>query len=493
MVRPSGSRSNTRNSRRWILSELEPRLMLAGDAGAAVTNGPVATGSAATEISICDGQQDLITPAQAHANHLVIIDAAAGEIETLMEAVPAGADFAILDQTQDGIQQISAILQSRQELASIHLISHATEGQLQIGSTAMTTQTLQNRKGEIEAWGKAFAEGGDFLLYGCDLAAGESGSVFIRELATVVGVDVAASNDRTGNGTPTLAADWELEQHIGTIESFAVLDQDRLKQFSNHLNIEIYAAGSTGDELMELEINGQIVETWFVNGTDAENGQFFPYVVDLDGVSADDIRINFVNDLYDPAAGIDRNLRVDRIVVDGVTYETENSAVFSEGTFVDGVGITSGNLQAEYLNADGYFQFSSAGGSTGNPSGGNGSQIEVSLRGHTGTESAEVLLDGRVVAAYDNISTSGNVFSFEADGAVTADRIRVAFTNDNGGGGFDRNLDVDFLRIDGQTFQTEAATTFSTGTWLPQRRQFKTAFRQSENAARQRILSIPSR
>ena len=462
--RPGSSHSK----RQWLLAELEPRLMLAADAGVALSSANVAQSDIPTEISPSTATQSTAT--------LVIVDPGVEDLQTFADAIPAGAEMIILDGSKDGVKQITEILSTRQNLASVHLLSHGGDGKIALGNGQLNVDNLEFARREVASWGDAIMPGGDLLIYGCDVAATTRGEVFIDQLAALTGVDVAASKDRTGQVD---GSDWDLEYQVGSIESANALSAVALRRFNGHLPITIYAAGSTADELMELEINGQIVDTWFVRNTDAESDQFLPYFVDLDGVSADDVRINFVNDLYDPANGVDRNLRIDRIEIDGVTYETEDAAVFSEGTYVDGAGITSGNLQSEFLNADGYFQFSSAGASTGNPSGGNGSQIEVSLRGQTGTESAEVLIDGRVVASYTNISTSGNIYSFEADGPVTADRVRVAFTNDNGGGGFDRNLDVDFLRIDGQTFQTEAASTFSTGTWLPQD-GVREGFRQSE-------------
>ena len=50
-------------------------------------------------------------------------------------------------------------------------------------------------------------------------------------------------------------------------------------------------------------------------------------------MSADQVRVVFLNDLLDPAQEIDRNLIVDNISIGGVTYETEAPEVFSTGTW----------------------------------------------------------------------------------------------------------------------------------------------------------------
>ena len=447
--------------RAWACNELEPRLMLAGDAGVAVA----ATVDIASvpHLTSADG------------GHLVFIDAAVAADPMMLSAVPADAELVLLDADADGIEQITTALRLKSNLKSVQLITHGSDGSIQLGNTILDGEKLQEVRDQVAVWGNAIGEHGDLLLYGCEVAKSRDGQQFVRQLGKIAKVDVAASEDRTGRIAAN-QSDWQLEFAIGIIEHDDLLVASSLAQFKGQLPITIFAAGSTGDELMELEVNGEIVDTWFVNGTDAEADRFFPYTVNLDGVSVDDIRINFVNDLYDPSAGIDRNLRVDRIEVDGISYEAEDPSVFAEGVFIDGQGIRSGNFQTEFLSSDGYFQFSSSGGGNNNP---NGSTIEVALSGATGEENAELLIDGVVVEQFNNVSQSGQIFTFQADQDIAANRISVGFTNDLFTPSLDRNLNVDFIRVDGETFQTEAATTFSTGTWLAAD-GVQPGFRQSE-------------
>lgn len=452
-----------------MLTELEPRLLLAGDAGAAVAE--VATPTADTAQAAPASSRAAASPTD-----LVIVDAGVDDLATLVDAIPAGAEIVMIDADQNGIEQITGILASHQNLRSVHLLCHGSEGMLALGNQSITEDDLVHHQASIATWRQSMTQGGDLLIYGCDVAGNADGVRFVNRLASIAGVDVAASNDRTGNATAIQDADWNLEYQVGQIESANLLAASHLRNFNGHLAIDIFAAGSTGDEQIQVLLSGQVVDTFTLQGTDADAGQFSRYTVNRDNVNPGDIRINFINDVYDPANGVDRNLRLDRIVVDGVTLQAEDPSVFVDGGFITGQGIGSGNLETEYIFTNGFFQFAS----TGNPGGANGSNIEVSLAGDTGTESAQLLIDGSVVATYNNISTAGQVFSFEADGTVTADRVRVAFINDVFDPGvFDRNLDVDFIRIDGQVFQTEAVTTFSTGTWLPED-GIAPGFRQSE-------------
>jgi glucose/arabinose dehydrogenase len=439
----------------WNVAELESRLLLAADVGVAVSSSPASNSEATSgSVAVASGN---VTPSC--VKQLVIVDSSIADDPTWSAAMPAGADIVILASDCDPVEQISNLLEKRRGLDAVHLFCHGSDGVLKLGDTQFTLQSLRERRSQVASWGKSFAEGGDLLVYGCNVAASAEGSRFVAELATCLGVDVAASVDRTGPSK--LGGNWHLEWSIGHIQYAYAMNLHSLEDFNDYLAIEIYAAGSTGSELMELQIGNQVVSSWDLRGTNADAGQFLRYVFNQDGVSPNQIRINFVNDLYDPANGIDRNLRVDRIVVDGVTYQTEDPSVFASGVWVQGQGIVSGNRQTEFLSSNGFFQFASG-------ASGGGSTIEVSLKGQTGQESAQLLIDGSVVQTFNSVSSAGRVFSYTANQVITADRVRVAFTNDlyNPSANIDRNLIVDFIRVDGRTFQTEAPTTFSTGTYV---------------------------
>jgi hypothetical protein len=56
--------------------------------------------------------------------------------------------------------------------------------------------------------GASLVEGGDILVYGCSVGAGDAGAAFVQEVLRLTGADVAASDDATcaeGGG-------WVLEQ-----------------------------------------------------------------------------------------------------------------------------------------------------------------------------------------------------------------------------------------------------------------------------------------
>ena len=123
--------------------------------------------------------------------------------------------------------------------------------------------------------------------------------------------------------------------------------------------VQIFAAGDLGGEQFALQIDGQTVEQFTVG----QQLSAFDFQADQP-ITASQVRIQFLNDQFDPANGIDANLIVDAIEIDGVRFETESSSVFSTGTFNEADGITPGFGRGEVLNANGFFQFADSGGSS---------------------------------------------------------------------------------------------------------------------------------
>ncbi len=229
--------------------------------------------------------------------------------------------------------------------------------------------------------------------------------------------------------------------------------------------VDVFAAGVTNQETIELQVDGATVQVWNNVGGDAYGGDFekltFNTTEDLVGK---ELRIVFSNDLYDPSSGIDRNVRIDKIVVDNVTYETESSDVFSTGTWKAADGIVDGFRESEYLHADGYFQFQ-----IGNGNGGGtnlGSSIDIVVKGDEGNEQFNLLIKGQVVGTY-SVGTQYQTISYQHGESFSASDVRIEFTNDqwDPSRGIDANLTVDKIIIDGETFETEDRSVFSTGTW----------------------------
>ncbi|MDP1774276.1 MAG: DUF4347 domain-containing protein [Methylobacter sp.] len=123
----------------------------------------------------------------------------------------------LLDSNSDGIQQITQALSQYHNLDAVHLISHGSDGSVDIGNSPLNFESLIQNQEAISAWGNAFTENGDILIYGCDVAETQFGQNFIDYLSSLTNTDVAASVDATGNSA--LGGDWTLEFSAGSIET----------------------------------------------------------------------------------------------------------------------------------------------------------------------------------------------------------------------------------------------------------------------------------
>ncbi|MEO1620162.1 MAG: DUF4347 domain-containing protein, partial [Cyanobacteria bacterium J06632_3] len=117
----------------------------------------------------------------------------------------------------DGVEQITQVLSQYQKLESVHIFSHGSSGALRLGNTTLTQAVMAEYKDDLQRWGNALLGEADVFLYGCDVAAGETGQAFIEQVAQLTGADVAASEDTTGHAS--LGGDWDLEATTGEVGS----------------------------------------------------------------------------------------------------------------------------------------------------------------------------------------------------------------------------------------------------------------------------------
>ena len=188
--------------------------------GAELNDGPVTQTELDTMAGVNrDGTVQLVD-AEGEANEVVIIDSRVPELADLLRDVGEGVDVWLLDGSTSALDQISGILAGYQNLDTLHLISHGSEGALYLGAETLSSATLAGQADTLAAWGSALSASGDILLYGCDVGAGEAGMTFMDRFAAATGADVAASDDPTG--ASWLGGDWELEARQGQVDAAAL-------------------------------------------------------------------------------------------------------------------------------------------------------------------------------------------------------------------------------------------------------------------------------
>jgi hypothetical protein len=113
---------------------------------------------------------------------------------------------------------------------------------------------------------------------------------------------------------------------------------------------------------MQLVVSGKVAGTWANIGKTARGGlQEMRYRV-TSKITNKQIQIRFTNDacawnaITRKCNGEDRNLRVDRIVIDGITYATSSVSVYKQGV-KQGNSCANGTFLTSWLDCNGYFQY----------------------------------------------------------------------------------------------------------------------------------------
>jgi hypothetical protein len=241
---------------------------------------------------------------QERKDQLLFADPKVKDCEELIQNAAANTEVIILKSDRDGIEQITETLQQRNEIAAVHILSHGAAGCLQIGATELNLDNIETYRDRLEKWfalraiepnsnSKNTAKP-EILLYGCNVAATETGLEFVQRLSQLTGANIAASNNLTGNAA--LGGDWELQVTTGKIETpvafsqeireayqsvlatFTVTSTDDTNTFGTLRNAILLANVSGGADTIDLSgINGTVTLTTPLPAiTDSVTFQFNP-------------------------------------------------------------------------------------------------------------------------------------------------------------------------------------------------------------------------
>ena len=181
-----------------------------------------------------------MTQVNALVKNLLVIDNKVSNWQSLAAGVGNDTAVLILDSGSDGLMQISDYLTTLAAsapdftpLQSLQIISHGSAGNLLLGSSTVTTANLKQYTSQLAKIGSSLMATGDILLYGCNVAAGQSGLDFINQFAALTNADVAASNDITGSAA--FNGNWQLEASTGSIEAAAALSANTQATYAGSL------------------------------------------------------------------------------------------------------------------------------------------------------------------------------------------------------------------------------------------------------------------
>ncbi len=208
----------TQSSRQLLASRplaqrLESRILFSADPVAAAFEPPPALVTTLVE------QPQLATPIE-----LIVIDTRVEGYQQMVADIVAQQQtgqplqLLLIGAQDDAISAInSAINDAKQPFSAIHIVSHGSAGELELGRDGLNQQVISQRASDIAQWGSNLTDQADIRIYGCDFAANQAGKDTLTALASLTGADLAASVDLTG--AALRGANWELEQQVGLIQS----------------------------------------------------------------------------------------------------------------------------------------------------------------------------------------------------------------------------------------------------------------------------------
>ena len=100
-------------------------------------------------------------------HELIIVDGATPDHRQLVEDLlrqrtdASQIELVVLDSSRGGVEQISEILSNYADLDAVHLVSHGTDGALNLGSGWLTSGNMDAYSNQISQWGEALSDDAD--------------------------------------------------------------------------------------------------------------------------------------------------------------------------------------------------------------------------------------------------------------------------------------------------------------------------------------------
>ncbi|HXJ08539.1 MAG TPA: DUF4347 domain-containing protein, partial [Burkholderiales bacterium] len=231
----------------------------AGEAGSAVANRLALLTSADVADVANDGTIERVgTPAR---QEIVFVDPNVRDFQALVDGIDnPNARIVLLDPNRDGVQQMADVLKQYQRVDAVHIISHGSEGQIDLAGSALNATSMSGQyAAQLAEIGKHLSAEADVLVYGCNFGKGDDGAAAVDQFAALTGADIAASVDATGDAA--LGANWNLERQTGSIETGIAVD--RLAQDAWHdvmalhtLDFDTAPAWTTGASSTTYTVDG---------------------------------------------------------------------------------------------------------------------------------------------------------------------------------------------------------------------------------------------
>ncbi len=207
-------------------------------------------------------------------SEIAFIDLRVPNAQELADSLRDNILVVFIDPAKDGLSQINQSLASFEQIETVHLLTHGDDGGFRLGSTLVTTDTIDQTAEGFSQWRDHLSDNADVLFYGCDLAENTTGQALLSEIGALTGADISASTDSTG--AEALGGDWDLEYSVGTIESALAITEAGQSSYNSILAgvPEATVTGPSEDPL----IGEQTTFTITFDNTSGTDAGYGPYI-----------------------------------------------------------------------------------------------------------------------------------------------------------------------------------------------------------------------
>src|SRR6476469_5358473 len=188
------------------------------------------------------------------ATEIVILDPTVPDSNHIASGIKPGTATYILESQPDAIEQITTLLALHTSIEALHIITHGSPGSLYLGTTELNSSNIENYSQQLQQWRNSFSANASIILYGCSVAAGETGHQFLTQLHQLTGANIAANPHTTGNAA--LGGTWKLISFIPPSPQAPklALTETALKTYSGILGFAPKVDFPTGDDLYSVSI-----------------------------------------------------------------------------------------------------------------------------------------------------------------------------------------------------------------------------------------------
>src|SRR6476661_7202844 len=188
------------------------------------------------------------------ATEIVILDPTVPDSNHIASGIKPGTATYILESQPDAIEQITTLLARHTSIEALHIITHGSPGSLYLGTTELNSSNIENYSQQLQQWRNSFSANASIILYGCSVAAGETGHQFLTQLHQLTGANIAANPHTTGNAA--LGGTWKLISFIPPSPQAPklALTETALKTYSGILGFAPKVDFPTGDDLYSVSI-----------------------------------------------------------------------------------------------------------------------------------------------------------------------------------------------------------------------------------------------